>query len=683
MLKTTLKNLKLGKSLFFILSLLVTFNSYAQTPIFNTPVLQSGTDKAIGAKYIYTNVTTVDGTAVDAIVTLVDIVNATIVDVDNANNGGGSLRNRFQPVISSTVRGGYVEFSFEFYKAGTFGTAQQLQINLNSFVMEVLDLDGGEFYDIIIPAGGSYALETPTSITVSDRAPFTRFQGSNISVDPISILNTSYIASVSFGSLSSVSFRLGSNFSLSQRQSSISFGEVVYNVPKAPVANNDSSLCRVYGTVSLDVTSNDTDPNQNINKATVDLNPSQALRQTTFTTAGQGTWTVTDSGIVTFTPLSTFKGDPTPISYTISDSTLLTSNTATITITYAPATPTATATLQPTCAVETGTITVTAPTGTGLTYSIDGSNYQNTSGVFTGVRAGTYSVTAKSITGCVSPATTVVINSQPASNLALSSSSKSDVSCFGTSTGSVTAGTVTGSFGTVTYSWKNASNTVVGTTATVSNLPAGTYTLTVTDSCSTKTNSVTVGQPTAALALANSTKTDASCFGTSTGSVAAGTVTGAVGTVTYSWKNESNTVVGTTATVSNLPAGTYTLTVTDSCSTKTNSVTVGQPTAALSLANSTKTDASCFGTSTGSVAAGTVTGAVGTVTYSWKNESNTVVGTTATVSNLPAGTYTLTVTDSCSTKTNSVTVGQPTAALALANSTKTDASCFGTSTGSV
>jgi hypothetical protein len=38
-----------------------------------------------------------------------------------------------------------------------------------------------------------------------------------------------------------------------------------------------------------------------------------------------------------------------------------------------------------------------------------------------------------------------------------------------------------------------------------------------------KSNSVTVGQPAAALALAASTKTDASCFGTSTGSVTAGT----------------------------------------------------------------------------------------------------------------------------------------------------------------
>jgi hypothetical protein len=37
-----------------------------------------------------------------------------------------------------------------------------------------------------------------------------------------------------------------------------------------------------------------------------------------------------------------------------------------------------------------------------------------------------------------------------------------------------------------------------------------------------------MGQPAAALAIGTSSKTDASCFGTSTGSVTAGTVTGAV-----------------------------------------------------------------------------------------------------------------------------------------------------------
>ena len=80
-----------------------------------------------------------------------------------------------------------------------------------------------------------------------------------------------------------------------------------------------------------------------------------------------------------------------------------------------PAAPTASATLQPTCAVATGTITVTAPTGTGMTYSIDGSTYTNTTGIFTLVAVGNYTVTARNSDGCTSTGTSVTINAQPAS----------------------------------------------------------------------------------------------------------------------------------------------------------------------------------------------------------------------------------------------------------------------------
>ncbi|KAF2514539.1 T9SS sorting signal type C domain-containing protein [Flavobacterium foetidum] len=73
--------------------------------------------------------------------------------------------------------------------------------------------------------------------------------------------------------------------------------------------------------------------------------------------------------------------------------------------------PTASATKQPSCADNTGTITVTDPaSGTGFTYSIDGTSYTNTSGVFTNLTAGSYNVTVKNTsTGCISPATVITI----------------------------------------------------------------------------------------------------------------------------------------------------------------------------------------------------------------------------------------------------------------------------------
>ncbi|MDI5888818.1 MBG domain-containing protein, partial [Flavobacterium yafengii] len=326
--------LKTNKIIFFILFILASLNLYSQTPIFSNPSLKSGTANSVGAKYLYTGVTTVDGTSVDAVVTIVSVTNVVLVDIDNPNNGGGSLLNRFQPVIRSTVSGGNVEFDFTFYKSGTYGTALELKIDLSSFTIETLDIDGGEFFDIVIPTNANYTLESPTKITVSTVSPYTRFTGPNESVDPISITNTAYIASVSYGRVNSVKFRLGSTNESNDRQSSISFGEVTYDIPKAPVANDDSKLNQTNGPVSIDVTLNDTDANQNINKSTIDLNTSTSSIQTKLTVANEGEWKVDSNGIVTFTPLITFIGNPTPITYVLKDLTNLTSNIATITITY-------------------------------------------------------------------------------------------------------------------------------------------------------------------------------------------------------------------------------------------------------------------------------------------------------------------------------------------------------------
>ena len=73
-----------------------------------------------------------------------------------------------------------------------------------------------------------------------------------------------------------------------------------------------------------------------------------------------------------------------------------------------PAAPTVTVT-QPTCAVNTGTIVVTSPLGAGLEYSINNVVYQ-TGTTFSGLAPGTYNVTVRDASDCVSTATIVVIN---------------------------------------------------------------------------------------------------------------------------------------------------------------------------------------------------------------------------------------------------------------------------------
>ncbi|MFV8357731.1 gliding motility-associated C-terminal domain-containing protein [Flavobacterium sp. XS1P32] len=432
-------------------------------------MLISGTDKTVGAKYRYPAVTNVDGTDVDAIVTIVKITNATIVDVDNLNNGGGSLKDRFQPVISTSQVNGNVEFQFTFYKGGTFNTAQQLKIDLSSFILEVLDLDGNEFFDVARPNNENYTLESKSFITVSTITPYTRFQGPSNSVDPISIANTRYIAAINFGTLHAINFRLGNSSRSSNRQSSISFGEVRFTIPKAPIANDDSSLCKLYGSVTQDVTTNDVDSNQNIDKVTVDLNPSQFGIQTSLTVLGQGTWSINSSGIVTFVPLAIFKNNPTPINYTIKDLTGLISNEAKITITFVPNQPTSNGNISECEAtpIQTLNANTALSSTTGITWYDSATNGNIVSNpTLKTVDSITYYAEYSNGTCSSLNRTAVKLTITPAIAF---TATPTQPKCFGEK-GSVVLSTPTGGTGTITF---NATATT--------NLAAGNHTYTATD----------------------------------------------------------------------------------------------------------------------------------------------------------------------------------------------------------
>ena len=88
------------------------------------------------------------------------------------------------------------------------------------------------------------------------------------------------------------------------------------------------------------------------------------------------------------------------------------SQSVSLTVNPIVAAPIASVTQLPTCVNNTGVITVTSPaSGTGYTYSIDGIDFSNTSGVFAGLSSGVYNVQVKSISsGCESDLTPVTIN---------------------------------------------------------------------------------------------------------------------------------------------------------------------------------------------------------------------------------------------------------------------------------
>jgi gliding motility-associated-like protein len=112
----------------------------------------------------------------------------------------------------------------------------------------------------------------------------------------------------------------------------------------APVANNDVAVACQNTQAFVNVASNDVTNNAGgvIDNKTLDLDPSTAGVQTTFTVPGRGVFAVTSDGFVQFTQSTPFIGSV-ATTYNIKDTYGVTSNNATITINYteAPATPNA------------------------------------------------------------------------------------------------------------------------------------------------------------------------------------------------------------------------------------------------------------------------------------------------------------------------------------------------------
>ncbi len=266
-------------------------------------------------------------------------------------------------------------------------------------------------------------------------------------------------------------------------------------------------------------------------------------------------------------------------------------------------------------------------------------------------------------------------NTTPCPTITVTNSAHTDVSCFGGSNGTAT---VSASGGTTPYTYSWSPGNLTG--ATQSALTAGTYTITATDNAiCTGTVTITITQPTAALSGVSSGIISATC-GSNNGSA---TVTGSGGTSPYSYSWSPGGATGSIA--SNLAGGNYVVTITDAHSC-TQTVNVNIPTAggpAISITS--VNNPNCTVANSGSIV---VSGTGGTAGYnvSWSgtvtgNPTGTEIassGGSYTVSNLAAGTYTVTLTDAnnCSNSFDTTLVS-PTS-LSLSQGTIVSADCGST-----
>lgn len=184
-----------------------------------------------------------------------------------------------------------------------------------------------------------------------------------------------------------------------------------------------------------------------------------------------------------------------------------------------------------------------------------------------------------------------------------------------------------GGTGNYSYTWNT------GTAgATLSNISSGTYTVVVSDGITQTQLSVMITEPAVPFVVTPS-GTPATCNSdTPTGAITT-SISGGVAPYAYQWNTGA-----TTAAITGLPPGVYSVTVTDinGCLAFA-SASLQQ--SAPPLLNLTTTHTNCSGGQAGAITS-TISGGVAPYTYLWSNNA-----TSASITDLDPGTYSLTATD--------------------------------------
>ena len=426
---------------------------------------------------------------------------------------------------------------------------------------------------------------------------------------------------------------------------------------------------------------------------------------TVTTTGGSGSanYVYTVSPTVGTWALNVLSGVPSG-SYIVTTTDTVTGCKTTANVTLTPATEVKFTTTQNDVSCNggnTGTITVNLTAGftdnPAYTYAIisgPSTVAANASNTFTGLVAGTYEIQVRSGRNCVNNPTVFVTISQPDPIKITVVPTVTPFGCSGNSQVNNATIVVTGVIGgTGTYNYNfvgpDSQNGPSNTLNSVS-IAGGTYIITVSDQngCTATTTATIpafvpmsnplVGQTTA-ITCAN------------TGEVVSLSVTGGSGNFTYQLLSAPFTNNATNNSFTLTAPGSYIFQINDTttgCTIVTNAYVVPAFNT-IAASATTATNVSCFGGTNGSVSLN-VSGYTGAYTYSIKDPANALAvlptnqpGNTTTnplvISNLAAGTYTITVIETapplCTITTTPFTIGAPATALGLTLVSNTNAYC--------
>lgn len=252
-------------------------------------------------------------------------------------------------------------------------------------------------------------------------------------------------------------------------------------------------------------------------------------------------------------------------------------------------------------------------------------NWSNgaTSNSIENLSPGSYQVTIVNSAGCTATASFTITQPDILSAVYTGTDANDADSNDGTATATPSGGSAP-----YTYLWSNGA-----TTKTITGLTPGLYTAVITDAkgCSTS-GSYAVNVQGCTLA-ATADVHDASCYGATTGSITLD-LSNVTGTPSILWNNGE-----TSATLENVPAGSYSATIRDDggCLTVVN-VVISQPSEII-LSSVDQTNPACPQETTGTITVNAEGGA-GNYSYAWSNGA-----TGNSIEGLAAGVYTVTIAD--------------------------------------
>ncbi|MFK7781699.1 T9SS type B sorting domain-containing protein [Psychroserpens sp.] len=334
---------------------------------------------------------------------------------------------------------------------------------------------------------------------------------------------------------------------------------------------------------------------------------------------------------------------------------------------------TASETSNVTCDNSQGTITAIANGGWG-TYEYeltgDASVAYSSNGTFTDLSAGNYTVNVRDEEGCIASENVVLIQPNPINATFVPSTTS--LACFGDQNASITANNVTGGQGTEYLYTLNilsptASTSGPQTSSTFSDLSAGTYSITITDSlgCELTSVAIEITEPTPIQANLV-TSTTQTCLNESTLTLSA---TGGSGQYSYSSDSSFTTIIGTfNASITfSVSSGTYQYYVRDAngCEANaSNEITIDPlPNLTINLESNNPT-INCNGDNTGNIIA-SAQGGLGNYVYTLEDNTGATIPATqnspGVFTELIAGTYIVSVeSGDCETQSAPITIVEPT-----------------------